>query len=78
MADELRSIQIHGFKTYYNSETRNGMRRLLEDLDSSEARPLFDHAKRNGSANFEDDNEGQYTLIYDRGKYTFTIIRRSH
>ena len=74
----MRSIRIHGFKTYYNEETRRGMKRLVEDLDSSEAIPLFEYAKHHGSTNFEDDYEGQYTLMYNKGDYTFIITRRNH
>jgi hypothetical protein len=76
MADNLKFTTIHGYKTYYNEEVRNGMNRLLVDLDLSEVKPLYDYARMNGSANYEDDYDKQYTLIYDRSKGAYTIISR--
>lgn len=45
-----------------------GIRYLRDDLDPNE----FDYAKRQGFAQFEDDQDRQYTLFYRSGIYTLT------
>lgn len=76
MADDLKFTTVHGYKTYYNEEVRNGLNHLLVDLDLSEVKPLYDYARMNSAANFEDDHDRQYALIYDRSKGAYTIISR--
>lgn len=62
--------KIHGFTVIYETNASGGVRYLREDLDFNEARVFFDQARMRGSAMFEDDNERQYTLIYQSGVYT--------
>lgn len=66
--------KVHGHSVYYNDDAKQGIDYLLNDLDLSESRVFFDQAKSKGAANFEDDQEGQYTLDYQNGKYF--LIRR--
>ncbi len=51
---------------------REGIGHLRDDLDSEEARVFFDQARQRGSAEFEDDEGRQYTLIYQNGSYILT------
>jgi len=78
MSDELKTTILHGYKTRYNEESRRGMEHLLNDLQASEVKPLFEYAKRESSADFEDDNEGQFSILYNKGDFTYTIIRRKY
>jgi hypothetical protein len=55
---------------------RQAISYLKFDLQAEEARTIFDAARMNGQAQFEDDREGQYTLVYNRGENTYTIVRR--
>ena len=65
---------IHGFTVTHETNASEGVRHLREDLDFNEARVFFDQARARGSAMFEDDEERQYTLIYQNGAYT--MVRR--
>lgn len=77
MTDELKLIVIHGkWKTRYNLDSEGGLKHLQYDLDLNECLPFFEQAKRTGSAHFEDDEERQYTLMYNRNDFSYTIIRR--
>ncbi len=68
--------EIHGFKTEYDEKTEKAVDYLANDLDKKEARVFFDQAKLRGYAEFEDDNEGQYTLKY-KGDNLYLLIRRN-
>ncbi len=65
---------VHGYTVAYEENATEGIAHLRDDLDSSEAGVFFDQARRNGSAPFEDDEDHQFTLIYQDGAYT--LVRR--
>ena len=67
-------VGIHGFAVTYEENAEEGIRHLRDDLDSEEARVFFDQARSRGSAEFEDDEDRQYTLIYQNGSYA--LLRR--
>lgn len=60
---------IHGFTVAYEKNAVEGIEYLRDDLDSAEARVFFDQARQRGSAQFEDDEDRQYTLLYQNGNY---------
>ncbi|OGZ17326.1 MAG: hypothetical protein A2Z78_00745 [Candidatus Nealsonbacteria bacterium RBG_13_36_15] len=70
----MKQISIHGYITKYEDKDYNGIRYLLEDLQYDEAKVFFEQARLHGSAQFEDDFEGQYILnrnpdgTYDLGR----------
>lgn len=66
---EQKSTQIAGHKVYYDDRCASGIRRLRDDLDLNESKVFFNQARSRGSADFEDDQEGQYTLKYQNGAY---------
>lgn len=80
MTTPYRPIQrresIHGFITLYTNEADFAAQYLRNDLQPEEARSLYDAARLTGQASFEDDREGQYTLVYNRGENTYTIVVR--
>lgn len=69
----LKTI-VHGFPVIYEENALAGISYLRDDLDYQEARVFFDQARQRGSANFEDDNDRQYTLSYKNGIYN--LVRR--
>ena len=74
----IKKETIHGFWVTFDEELRDGVRYLREDLQYKEAKTLFDAARLTGSAEaeFEDDYDRDWTLIYNRGDGTYTLIRR--
>lgn len=72
----IKKETIHGFWVTFDEEAREGMRYLREDLQYKEAKTFFDAARLTGSAEFEDDDDRDWTLIYNRGDGTYTLIRR--
>jgi hypothetical protein len=80
MATPYQPIQrresIHGFITLYTNEADFAAQYLRSDLGPEEARTIYDAARLTGQAHFEDDREGQYTLVYNRGANTYTIVVR--
>lgn len=65
---------VHGYTVAYEENAAEGIRHLRDDLDAIEARVYFDQARSKGSAEFEDDEERQFTLIYQNGSYV--MVRR--
>lgn len=65
----IQKASIHGFPIVYDEKTKAGMEYLRDDLDFTEARVFFDAARAKGSANFEDDNDRQFTLAYQKGVF---------
>ncbi|MBZ9578639.1 hypothetical protein KJA14_02200 [Patescibacteria group bacterium] len=68
--------KIHGFLLKFEEELREGVRYLRDDLQYREAKTLFDAARLQGTAEFEDDYDRDWTLTYNRGEGTYTLVRR--
>ncbi len=66
--------EVHIFYIDYKENAIEGIRHLRDDLDFNEAKIFFDQARQKGAAEFEDDEDRQYTLIYKAGNYT--LVRR--
>jgi hypothetical protein len=66
---------IHGFITNYNEEGMPAVRYLRYDLQPEEARVFYDQARAKGQADFEDEYENNFTLVYNRDG-TYTIVFR--
>lgn len=73
---ENKRENIHGFWVKFDEEFRDGIRYLRDDLQREEARTLFDAAKFRGTAEFEDDYDRDWSLMYNRGDMTYTLFRR--
>lgn len=69
-----QKITVYGFAVVYEQNAYDGIKYLRDDLDFGEARVFFDQARSRGQAQFEDDEDRQYTLIYQNG--VFTLVRR--
>ncbi len=58
----IKKTNIYGFYITYEESVYDGIRYLRDDLDFEEARVFFDQARQRGYANFEDNQDRQYTL----------------
>lgn len=67
---------IHGHIVYGDDKSQQGLNQLDYDLQKDEAEVFFKQAKLKGMAEFEDDHERQFTLVYDRGKGVYRVERR--
>lgn len=67
---------IHGHVVYGEDDAKDGLNYLDYDLQKDEAEVFFRQAKLRGDAEFEDEHERQFTLIYDRGKGAYRVGRR--
>jgi hypothetical protein len=69
---------IYGYTLYYKDEDRKGMQYLNSDLQSREVKPLFEYAQHHKSAGaeFEDDEDRDYTIKYV-GSNKYMLERRS-
>jgi hypothetical protein len=72
----VKKEQIHGFWLIFEEELRDGVRYLRDDLQYREAKTLFDAARFDGTAEFEDDQDRDWSLIYNRQDGNYTLIRR--
>lgn len=72
----VKKENIHGFWLIFEEELREGVRYLRDDLQQREAKTLFDAARFDGTAEFEDDQDRDWSLIYNRQKGNYTLIRR--
>jgi hypothetical protein len=72
----IKKERIHGFLVKFEEGAEEGIRHLRDDLQYNEAKTLFEAARYRGSAEFEDDQDRDWTLVYNRGEGTFTLIRR--
>ena len=71
----IKKQQIHGYWVKFDEGVKEGIRYLRDDLQRNEAKTLFEAARLRGEAEFEDDQDRDWTLIYNRDG-TFTLIRR--
>lgn len=65
---------VHNFTVTYEENALDGVRYLRDDLDENEIKPFFSQAREHGSAEFEDDEDHQFTLLYQGG--TYILVRR--
>jgi hypothetical protein len=72
----VKKEQIHGYWLVFEEELRDGVRYLRDDLQYKEAKTIFDAARFDGTAEFEDDQDRDWSLIYNRQEGNYTLIRR--
>jgi hypothetical protein len=73
----IKKEQVYGYWVLFEEEFRNGINYLENDLQVNEAKTIFSAAKLNGSAEFEDDQDRDWTLIYNRQDYNYTLVKRN-
>lgn len=69
----MEEREIYGYKVIYEKRAERAVDYLKNDLSREEANVFFDYAKRKGKAQFEDDDDRQFTLIFQKGIY---ILKR--
>jgi hypothetical protein len=72
----VKKERIHGFWLTYEQDLIEGIRYLRDDLQAKEAKTIFDAARVTGSAEFEDDQDRDWTLIYIKGDGSYVLSRR--
>lgn len=73
----VQKIVIYGYNVKYEKDDNvsRGIQYLRDDLEKEEARVFFDQAKMKGAAQFETDNDEEYTLMYSTDGF-YTLLRR--
>lgn len=69
-----KTTRIRDKTVTYEENAEEGIKYLRDDLQDEEAAVLFEHAERAGEAQFEDDEDRQFTLLYHKNAYT--LVRR--
>lgn len=72
----MEKQNIYGYWVVFERGVREGIRYLRDDLQRAEAKTLFEAARAQGDAEFEDDYDRDWTLRYNRGEGTYTLIQR--
>jgi hypothetical protein len=62
----------------FNAEGRPAVQYLRNDLQAEEARIFFDQARARGQVDFEDEQENNFTLVYNRGGFYTIVFRGRH
>jgi len=73
---EIKKERVHGFWVRFEQDLREGIRYLGSDLQREEAKTLFDAARLRGSAEFEDDEDRDWSLMYIRGDNSYVLTLR--
>ncbi|MFH1643081.1 MAG: hypothetical protein ABH967_00365 [Patescibacteria group bacterium] len=73
---ETRDERVHGFWVTFGKDLWEGITYLSRDLQFEEAKTLFDAARLRGNAEFEDDDDRDWTLTYIRGKNSYVLTLR--
>ena len=73
---EIKKEKVYGFLVRFEQDLREGVRYLSDDLQEEEAKTLFDAARLRGSAEFEDDEDRDWTLTYVRGDDSYILTLR--
>ncbi|QQR50372.1 hypothetical protein IPF86_00410 [Candidatus Nomurabacteria bacterium] len=69
---------IHEHKVEYDTEDahiKSGLTYLLSKIEPLEAKVYFNQAHDKKSAQFEDDDNHQFTLMY-KGNYVYILLSR--
>ena len=75
---EIKKEQVYGFWVRFEQDLREGIIYLSEDLQLEEARTIFDAARLKGRAEFEDDEDRDWTLTYVRGDDVYILSLREN
>ncbi len=73
---EIKKEKVYGFLVRFEQDLREGVRYLRDDLQEEEAKTLFDAARLRGNAEFEDDEDRDWTLMYIRGDNSYVLTLR--
>jgi hypothetical protein len=74
---EIKTEKIYGFSVRFEQDLREGIIYLGQDLQEQEAKTFFNAAKLTGRADFEDDEDRDWTLTYIREGDVYILTLRS-
>lgn len=69
-----KRASVHGFWVSYEDNAYEGLKHLRDDLSRDEAKVYFEQARAKKSAQFEDDYDRQFSILYEKGSYV--LVRR--
>jgi hypothetical protein len=69
--------QVHGYWVLFEEELRNAIDFLKNDLQQEEAKTIFSAAKLNGFAEFEDHMDRNWTMVYNKQDFNYTLVKRN-
>ena len=72
----VKSRDIYGHKVYSEEDAKEGVDYLDNAIQSEEAKVFFDQAKIKSSAQFENDEGQNYTLLYKKDG-TYWVYKRA-
>ncbi len=72
----IKDRDVHGYKVSGDDDAKEGIVYLDERLDYDEAKVFFEHARTRGSAQFEDDEGRNFTLVR-ASDGTYLVKKRS-
>jgi hypothetical protein len=73
---EIKTEKVYGFSVRFEQDLREGITYLSQDLQIDEAKTLFNAAKLTGKAEFEDDEDRDWTLTYIREGDVYILTLR--
>jgi len=73
---EIKTEKVYGFLVRFEQDLREGITYLSQDLQVEEAKTLFNAAKLTGRAEFEDDEDRDWTLTYIREGDVYILTLR--
>ena len=77
----IQEIWINYYRIKYEDQETDisyAIDYLRDDLKIDEAKVFFEQAKATGQAQFEDDDDRQFTLQYNSGDNYYTLIKRDY
>jgi metal-dependent hydrolase (beta-lactamase superfamily II) len=75
----VKREKIHGYLVDFDESLKmTGIRYLQYELQEREAKTLFEAARLKGEAYFEDKQNRNFTLIYNRESGLYQVVGRQH
>ena len=73
----MEDVYVHKWQVVYESSLSSTVVSYLKDyLEEAEAEVFFKAAQEDGQAHFEDDDDRNYTLVYDTSNREYILMRR--
>lgn len=72
----IKKEGVYSWNVTFDEGDRPGIDYLRTDLQRSESEVFFEQARSKGVVNFEDDQDRDWSLIYNSGDGSFTLLRR--
>jgi hypothetical protein len=71
----MAEVTLHGFKFSHPDDDHMGLK-SLHRMDQKEVHQLFEVAREHGQAEFQSRTGQNYSVTHDRGKGTYSVIKK--